>query len=88
MFDLSRHIVNGEWEITETTFQRHLILYDNGTAGFYDVTFEIILRRRVLYYVMYFIVPATLIALLPAIIFLLPQDCSERITVGKTFFIF
>ena len=83
MFDLSRHIANGQWEIIGTTFEQHLLFYDNGRLGFYDITFKIILRRRILYYAMYLIVPGTLIAILSAIIFVLPQDCSERITVGK-----
>ena len=83
MFDLSRYIANGEWEITATKFEQHLEFYDSGNLGFYDVTFEIILRRRVLYYVMYLIAPGTIIALLTGTIFVLPQDCSERITVGK-----
>jgi hypothetical protein len=48
-----------------------------------EVIFTLKLRRRVLYYAMYLIIPGTLIALLAAIIFVLPQDCSERITVGK-----
>ncbi|XP_028392108.1 neuronal acetylcholine receptor subunit alpha-9-like isoform X2 [Dendronephthya gigantea] len=81
-FDLSRYIDNGQWKIIGTTFEQHLQLYDNRSKGFYDVTFEIFLCRRVLYYAMYLIIPGTLIALLSAIIFLLPQDCSERITVG------
>ena len=82
MFDLSRYIANGEWEITGTKFEQHLEFYDSGNLAVYDVTFEIILRRRVLYYIMYLIAPGTIIALLTGIIFVLPQDCSERITVG------
>lgn len=50
---------------------------------YWAVTFTLDLRRQVLYYAMYLIIPGTLIALLAAIIFLLPQDCSERITVGE-----
>jgi hypothetical protein len=88
LFDLSNYIPNGEWEITGTTFKENLILYDSGNIGFYDVTFEIILRRRVLYYVIYLIAPGTIIALLSGIIFILPQDCSERITVGKKLHVF
>ena len=32
---------------------------------------------------MYLIIPGTLIALMGATIFMLPLDCSERVTVGK-----
>jgi hypothetical protein len=54
-----------------------------GDKTYSEVIFTLKLRRRVLYYAMYLIIPGTLIALLAAIIFVLPQDCSERITVGK-----
>ena len=55
----------------------------NSGNTIWAVTFSLSLRRQVLYYAMYLIIPGTLIALLAAIIFLLPQDCSERITVGE-----
>ena len=62
--------------------ERNLKTYESG-ENYYDITFSVAIRRRVLYYAMYLIIPCMLIALLASTIFLLPQDCSERITVGK-----
>ena len=80
-FDLSRYIVNGQWEISGTTFEQKL--ETTSENSFYTITFTLELRRRVLYYTIYLVLPGALIALLAGIIFVLPQDCSERITVGK-----
>ncbi|CAB3988233.1 neuronal acetylcholine receptor subunit alpha-10 [Paramuricea clavata] len=80
--DLSSYTKSGEWEIVEFSTEQHKIVYGCCPEPYYDVTYYLKLRRQVLYYAMYFIIPCALIALLAATIFLLPQDCSERITVG------
>jgi hypothetical protein len=81
--DLSSYTKSGEWEIVEFSTEQHKIVYGCCPEPYYDVTYYLKLRRQVLYYAIYFIIPCALIALLAATIFLLPQDCSERITVGK-----
>ncbi|XP_028410626.1 neuronal acetylcholine receptor subunit alpha-10-like [Dendronephthya gigantea] len=81
-FDLKSYIINGQWKIIGTSLEEKLAPLHNSSENFYQVVFTLNLRRRVLYYMMYLIIPGTLIALLASIIFVLPQDCSERITVG------
>ncbi|CAB3988232.1 neuronal acetylcholine receptor subunit alpha-10 [Paramuricea clavata] len=82
--DLSSYTKSGEWEIVEFSTEQHKIVYGCCPEPYYDVTYYLKVRRQVLYYAMYFIIPCALIALVAATIFLLPQDCSERITVGMS----
>jgi hypothetical protein len=81
--DLSSYAKSGEWEIIDFSTEQHRIVYGCCPEPYYDVTYYLKVRRQVMYYAMYFIIPCALIALLAATIFLLPQDCSERITLGK-----
>ncbi|XP_028408539.1 neuronal acetylcholine receptor subunit alpha-10-like [Dendronephthya gigantea] len=80
--DLTGYTKSGEWEILEFTTKLNKIVYGCCPEPYYDVTYNLKIRRQVLYYAIYFIIPCALIAMLAATIFLLPQDCSERITVG------
>ena len=83
--DLHNYVKNGQWELEDIKAERHALTYSCCPEPYYDITYTFNLRRQVLYYAMYYIVPCALIALLAATIFVLPQDCSERITVGKFF---
>ena len=83
--DLTNYVKNGEWELEGIKTKRNSIIYGCCPEPYYDITYTLKLRRQVLYYAMYFIVPCSLIALLAATIFVLPEDCSERITVGMIF---
>lgn len=83
-FDLSGYSANGKWTLERTSMIQNLVHYGTGYS-FYDVTFIVLIRREVLYYVIYLIIPGMLTALLASVIFLLPEDCSERVTLGMKF---
>ena len=69
----------------KVSLKQNLKYYDGITYSYYDITFSVTICRQLLYYSMYFIIPGTLIALMASIMFLLPLDCSERVTVGKKY---
>lgn len=84
--DLTGYVKSGEWELENLTTKQHIVVYGCCPEPYYDVTYFIRVRRQVLYYAIYLIIPCALIALCAAVIFVLPQDCSERITVGEKIF--
>ncbi|XP_032220715.2 neuronal acetylcholine receptor subunit alpha-10 isoform X2 [Nematostella vectensis] len=81
--DLSEYSENVEWELVsaEAKFHSKLFVCCPDTP-FEEVTYTIVVKRRSLYYIMYLIIPAVAIALLTLLVFLLPPECSERMTVG------
>ena len=54
------------------------------TGHYSVVTYSIKIRRRTLYYIMNFILPCVLIAVLTVLVFLLPPESGERVSYGIT----
>lgn len=48
-----------------------------------DVTFTVTIRRRTLYYGLNLLIPCVLISALALLVFLLPADSGEKISLGK-----
>lgn len=49
-----------------------------------DVTFTVTMRRRTLYYGLNLLIPCVLISSLALLVFLLPADSGEKISLGKS----
>lgn len=49
-----------------------------------DVTFTVTMRRRTLYYGLNLLIPCVLISALALLVFLLPADSGEKISLGKS----
>ncbi|CAK8674548.1 unnamed protein product [Clavelina lepadiformis] len=76
---------SGEWLLGGVTGVRNEIPYDCcPNAPFVDITFTIHMKRRLLFYVFNLILPCFLITSLTILIFLLPADSGERISLGIT----
>lgn len=48
-----------------------------------DITFTVTMRRRTLYYGLNLLIPCVLISALALLVFLLPADSGEKISLGK-----
>lgn len=81
--DLSEYSPSVAWELLGVPGEFHSVFYDCCVAPYDDVTYKVQIKRRALYHVMYLIVPCAMISVLTLLVFLLPPDCNERMTVGK-----
>ena len=79
-----RYVENGEWILLDAKSERNLLSYDCCEGKFSDVTYHLELRRRTLFYMMNFILPCVLIAVLTLLVFLLPPESGERMSFGVT----
>ena len=59
------------------------VIYDCCPEPYLDITFEIRIRRRTLYYFFNLIVPCLLIASMAVLGFTLPPDSGEKLSLGK-----
>lgn len=75
---------NGEWILLDVRSERKLLTYDCCEGEFPEVTYHLELRRRTLFYMMNFILPCVLIAVLTLLVFLLPPESGERMSFGVT----
>lgn len=80
--DLTEYSQSVEWELLGVPGQFHSIVYTCCPDPYHDVTYRVQIKRRALYYAMYLIIPCAMISVLTLLVFLLPPDCNERMTVG------
>lgn len=81
--DLHEYSPSVEWELIGIPAEFHSVKYACCDQPFDDVTYNVRIKRRPLYYTMYLIIPCAMISILTLLVFLLPPDCNERMTVGK-----
>ncbi|KAL4622741.1 neuronal acetylcholine receptor subunit alpha-7-like [Arapaima gigas] len=82
--DLTGYIANGEWDLVEVHGHRNERFYDCCKDPYPDVTFTMVIRRRTLYYGLNLLLPCVLISTLALLVFLLPADSGEKISLGIT----
>ncbi|XP_037546598.1 neuronal acetylcholine receptor subunit alpha-7 isoform X1 [Nematolebias whitei] len=75
---------NGEWEILSVPGKRNELYYECCKEPYPDVTFTVTMRRRTLYYGLNLLIPCVLISGLAMLVFLLPADSGEKISLGIT----
>ncbi|CAM9321256.1 unnamed protein product [Lampetra planeri] len=82
--DLSSYTANGEWDLLEVPGQRNERMYECCLEPYPDVTFTIVMRRRTLFYGVNLLIPCILISTLALLVFLLPADSGEKVSLGIT----
>lgn len=77
--DLSDYWKSGTWDIIEVP--AYLNVYE-GQPTETDITFYIIIRRKTLFYTVNLILPTVLISFLCVLVFYLPAEAGEKVTLG------
>ncbi|KAJ8298094.1 hypothetical protein KUTeg_024625 [Tegillarca granosa] len=80
--DLKDFYPNVEWDIINVTARRKERFYPCCPEPYPDITFNITLRRRTLFYSLNLIMPCLSISLLTVLVFYLPSDSGEKITLS------
>ncbi|KAM9817054.1 neuronal acetylcholine receptor subunit alpha-3 [Neosynchiropus ocellatus] len=71
---------SGEWVIIDAPGYKHDIKYNCCEEIFTDITYSLYIRRLPLFYTINMIIPCLLISFLTVLVFYLPSDCGEKIT--------
>uniref|UniRef100_A0A3B3SXQ5 Neuronal acetylcholine receptor subunit alpha-7 n=1 Tax=Paramormyrops kingsleyae TaxID=1676925 RepID=A0A3B3SXQ5_9TELE len=82
--DISGYMSNGEWDLVGVPGNRNVVFYDCCKEPYPDVTFIITIRRRTLYYALNLLIPCVLLSSMTLLIFLLPANSGEKISLGIT----
>ncbi|XP_035285462.1 cholinergic receptor, nicotinic, alpha 11 isoform X2 [Anguilla anguilla] len=82
--DISGYMANGEWDLVGVPGSRNEVFYDCCKEPYPDVTFTVTIRRRTLYYALNLLIPCVLLSSMTLLIFLLPADSGEKISLGIT----
>ena len=79
--DLTAYYDSVEWDLIRATAQKHIVKYPCCPDEPYnDVTFNITLRRKTLFYTINLIIPCVSLTILTILEFYLPSDCGEKIS--------
>ncbi|XP_075242194.1 uncharacterized protein LOC142337037 [Convolutriloba macropyga] len=91
---LEGYVGNIEWEIIYVDAQvivkpplTNHPLYPNESLYFKDILYSLVLKRKPYFYVHSLIVPSLLLAWLGSVIFLLPNECGEKLSFATTLFL-
>ncbi|KFP80440.1 hypothetical protein N310_08212, partial [Acanthisitta chloris] len=68
---------SGEWDIVALPGRRNVNPLD---PSYIDVTYDFIIKRKPLFYTINLIIPCVLITSLAILVFYLPSDCGEKMT--------
>ncbi|XP_052791604.1 acetylcholine receptor subunit alpha-like 1 [Mya arenaria] len=80
--DLCDYYQNVEWDIINVTARRKEKYYPCCPEPFPDITFNITIRRRTLFYTINLIMPCVAISCLTVLVFYLPSASGEKITLS------
>ncbi|XP_017794848.1 PREDICTED: acetylcholine receptor subunit alpha-like isoform X1 [Habropoda laboriosa] len=80
--DLSEFYTSVEWDILEVPAVRNEKFYTCCEEPYLDITFNITMRRKTLFYTVNLIIPCMGISFLTVLVFYLPSDSGEKVSLS------
>ncbi|XP_029431560.1 neuronal acetylcholine receptor subunit alpha-3-like isoform X2 [Rhinatrema bivittatum] len=77
---LKEYWESGEWTIIAAPGYKHEIKYNCCQEIYQDITYYLYIKRLPLFYTINMIIPCLLISCLTILVFYLPSDCGEKVT--------
>ena len=84
--DLSEFYMSVEWDILQVPAVRNVKFYTCCEEPYLDITFNITMRRKTLFYTVNLIIPCMGISFLTILVFYLPSDSGEKVIVKSKIF--
>ena len=79
--DLSEFYMSVEWDILAVPATRNMKFYTCCDEPYLDITFNITMRRKTLFYTVNLIIPCIGITFLTVLVFYLPSDSGEKVII-------
>lgn len=78
--DLTEFYLSVEWDILEVPAIRNEKFYTCCVEPYIDITFNISMRRKTLFYTVNIVIPCMGISFLTVLVFYLPSDSGEKVS--------
>ncbi|XKL62063.1 hypothetical protein PGB90_001896 [Kerria lacca] len=78
--DLTEFLLSVEWDLLEVPATRNEEYYPCCLEPYSDITFNMVMRRKTLFYTVNLIIPLVGITFLTVLVFYLPSDSGEKVT--------
>ena len=72
-----------EWDILEVPAVRNVKWYTCCSEPYLDITFNVTMRRKTLFYTVNLIIPCMGISFLTVLVFYLPSDSGEKVSLSQ-----
>ena len=79
---MSEYYMSVEWDILAVPARRNVKLYTCCDEPYLDITFNITMRRKTLFYTVNLIIPCMGISFLTVLVFYLPSDSGEKVSLS------
>ena len=83
--DLTEFYMSVEWDILSVPAKRNVKYYKCCDEPYLDITFNITMRRKTLFYTVNLIIPCMGISFLTVLVFYLPSESGEKVTLRLSF---
>lgn len=80
--DMTDYYQSVEWDVLSVPAQKNIKFYDCCVEPYFDIYFNITIRRKTLFYTVNLIIPCVSISFLSVLVFYLPSDSGEKLTLG------
>ena len=80
--DMSDYYQSVEWDILSIPAQKNIKYYNCCPEPYFDIYFNITIRRKTLFYTVNLLIPCVNISFLSVLVFYLPSDSGEKLTLG------
>ena len=77
---ISKFVDNGVWDLLDIDYQELVNLYPSGEYS--AITVILLISRRPMFYVLTVIVPSVLISMITLMVFILPAESGEKVSLG------
>lgn len=78
------YIPNGQWDITDIKARREIIIYEESPKPWAKIIYTFVLQRRTMFYVFYLIIPTVLFIIIGVMVFILPPQSDEKVSLAVT----
>ncbi|CAH1794967.1 unnamed protein product [Owenia fusiformis] len=85
--DLNDYIPSNEWDVVQSPARRNVKKYPCCVEPYPDLTFTLIIRRKVAFYNYILILPCVLLSSLTLVLFWLPPESPAKMVLGMNIFV-
>jgi len=71
-----------EWDLLEIPAKRNMEYYPNEPEPYVYITFQLVLRRKIVFYTVNLILPLAILCFLTIVVFYLPCDSGEKVSLA------
>ncbi|XP_072046622.1 neuronal acetylcholine receptor subunit alpha-10-like [Amphiura filiformis] len=80
----NRYLENGVWDMVATNKKQRIVYYSCCNFSSYEVQYRLIFKRQPDFFIKYLIIPVSLLSFLSPMVFYLPPDSGEKVTLCIT----